>query len=351
MYRRIKQQLTRRALNGEVVCFFYHRRKILEEVKKRTSYLGSKRTTKEGALLLDQIAMTGDESDLFFSYFMDACGNVYDVVGGLMPENTSSFRVFRGAAIDAELPANITPAVLTTSVSANSAGDMVTVDVTVDVGTIDMNKVKLVGDCVVTYETTYTPAGSTTTLTAEKDIRLRFVEVIAHNNGAGASMTFAPILSASTDTSSKENFHAVKTVRFEECVAELLSPISVEADAVVKCCGNYYQVPEYCEVSRATDLSSSMMLPFDVSDGVLYRMGDRTDDSADFSRIDTNALPAIDICIYNMITHYIMWQWLMDASPDDADRFFDMYNQDKDTLGIRINKSKIGATEITPRTW
>ena len=347
MYKRIKQKLTRRALNGEVVCFFYHRARILEEVKKRTSYLGSKRTTKEGALLLDQIAMTGDESDLFFSYFMDACGNVYDVVGGLLPENTSSFRVFRGAVVDTELPANITPSVMPNSWAAGSSNSWVQVNV----GNIDMNKVKLVGDCIVTYETTYIPTGSTTTITANKDIRLRNVEVIAHNNGAGAYIAFAPILSPATDTSSAEQFSTITAVRFEECEAELLTPVSVEADTVVKCGDKYYQVDEYCSIGRLSDLGSATELPFDVSDGVLYRMGDRNEESADFTHIDTNALPAIDICIYNMITHYIMWQWLMVASPEDAATYKLMYDQQSDILSSRMSKFRGGWAEITARMW
>lgn len=136
MYKRIKQKWIGNAMAGEVLYFFYHRAKILEEVKKRSSYLGSKRTTQEGMLLLDQIAMTSDESDLFFSYFMDACGNVYDVVGGLLPENTSSFRVFRGAVVDTKLPANITPSVIPNSWAAESSSSWVQVNV----GSIDMNK-------------------------------------------------------------------------------------------------------------------------------------------------------------------------------------------------------------------
>lgn len=94
---------------------------------------------------------------------------------------------------------------------------------------------KLVGDCIVTYETTYTPTGSMTTIKANKDIRLRNVEVIAHNNGAGAYIAFAPILSPATDTSNAEQFSTITAVRFEEFEAELLTPVSAEADAVVKC--------------------------------------------------------------------------------------------------------------------
>lgn len=353
MYKRIKQQLTKRPLNGEVVCFFFQRSTLLAEVRKRTSYLGSKRRSKDGTLLLDQIAMTNDESDLFYSYLLDASAHVYDVLSGIMPEDTASYRIFGRNIVHLALHPSVVPQVTTTAWTSfpDSAG-VVTDVVDTDIPAADLQDSDLVGNLVVRYEVQCVPIGSVTPVVYTKQIKLRNVEVKAHNNWSKADIAFVPVLSPATATSDAETFNRIIGADFDVCHAVLHTPVTVSPDDVVEINGKYYQTDDAMTVSTEIDMAGINELPFDCTDGVLFRIGERSSrDAGDFGALDTNALPAIDIGIYNMIVYHIMWNWFLSASPDDAETYNVLEKQVTDTLCTRMTRLKSGRAEITPRNF
>lgn len=69
----------------EILHLWYKLELLRKEVEKRSSYLGKFRRTEEAQHLLDLIAMTEDEVDLFIPNAKAAMSDVYDVLHTFMP--------------------------------------------------------------------------------------------------------------------------------------------------------------------------------------------------------------------------------------------------------------------------
>lgn len=70
----------------EILHLWYKLEWLRKEVEKRSSYLGKFRRTEEAQHLLDLIAMTEDEVDLFIPYARAAMADVFDVLNTYMPK-------------------------------------------------------------------------------------------------------------------------------------------------------------------------------------------------------------------------------------------------------------------------
>lgn len=64
---------------------------LFDEVYKRTSMIGKYAFTKEGANLLDLIALSPDEYDTFYQFCREAANEVFSVVYPYMNKNVESF--------------------------------------------------------------------------------------------------------------------------------------------------------------------------------------------------------------------------------------------------------------------
>lgn len=348
MYRRIKQNIDGRSLSyNEFVYYWYKRADLLNEVRKRTSYLGSRRKTKEGSMLLDEIALTNDESDLFWSFFLDASANVYDVLSGIMKPDTTSYKVFGKKKVVCGLIKDVDNATVITFTNGTMVSDEVRANAIIGLGNNVLDGIKLVGDFDVEYDVEYTMAGVSGVQTESRKQKVENVEVIANKVGTlpiySANLSFVPTLSTTTDLLSSETFKQITNVTAGVLKSVMITPISANDGEVVEVDGRWYQ-SNGKEIVDMSDVEKLAELPNDMSDCLMYRMFTGTD-------FDTNAIPAVDICIFNMLTLYIMWQWLMIASPEDAPLYFQMYNQQKDNLCSRINKYRIGTAVITPRPF
>ena len=343
MYKRLKQHIESNALVDDEFVYFWHKDEtIRREVRKRSSYLGSKRTTKEGASLFDKIAMTDDERDIFYSYYLNATANAYDVLSGLMkPDTYSYFVTGANSIVNIDIPSG---EIGITARSFNYSGTSIIA--MFNVGTrIDDSKQRFVGKVRIKYEVKYGVSGTSQTKYETKNREVSVVLGTSSQSGVYSSMIpFVPDLEPGNGMFTAEQFSKIVSVDPLAFFVELKNPVIVNEGDVICNEGKFYRAIDETIVSRAEDVEVFELLPGDVSESVVYRL-------TMAEEFDSNAILAIDICLRNMLVNYILWQWMMMASPDDADQFFVMYNQDKETLGSRINRSRIGATEITPRMY
>lgn len=340
MYKRINHIIDSEPLNLNDYIYFWYKRDLLQkEVRMRTTYLADRRRTKDGGSLLDVISMTLDEGDMFRSLYLDATANVYDALSGLMKHDTTSYYLTQsGGATSIGLPTR--PFVLTET-NRNRNGYLITLDCALDralaVGQVLDAKV------TVNYSVRYNVTGTSTYLIYSKS-----QEIDCEFAGSGTSVTgavlFKPELLPATSTTGAEQFYTIVDVTIGAGSARLAPPMMIYADTIVENEGKYYRAKEDTLVLRLEDLERMQAHPGDTSDSVVYRL-------CESENFDTNAIPAIDICIFNMIVYNIMYSWLLTAAPEEADKFYALFSSQKDTLVSRINKSKTGKTEITPRAW
>jgi len=78
-----------------IIDLYYPISEIREEVKMRTSYLGRFRRTEDNPHLLDLLAFTEDDNDLFMSYAHSAMTMVFPSISKLAKElnNAYEFRI------------------------------------------------------------------------------------------------------------------------------------------------------------------------------------------------------------------------------------------------------------------
>ena len=340
MYKKLNHNLDSEPLGLNDYLYFWYKRKLLQkEVRMRTTYLADRRKTKDGGSLLDPIAMTLDEGDMFNSLYLEATANVYDVLSGLMKHDTTSYFVAKdGAAQSIGLPPK--PYILTeTSRTVN--GYNVLLDCSLDRAMTAGE----VGDAIVTvtYSVQYNVSGTNTYLLDRKSKDI-LVEFGGSGRNVSGSLVLTPELMPATPTTGAERFVAIVDISIGAGVARLTPPVMIDANTIVENYGKYYRTTEDTLVERMRDFEVMTPYPADTSDSVVYRL-------CESENFDTNAIPAIDICIFNMIVYSVMYQWLLFAAPEEADKFYALFNSQKETLTSRINKSKTGKTEITPRAF
>ncbi len=90
----------------EILHLWYKLAVLREEVKKRSSYLGKLRRTEEAQHLLDLIAMTEDEEDLFVPFAKAAMSDVFDVLHTYMPKREKAlfWREGKETAVFTDIP-------------------------------------------------------------------------------------------------------------------------------------------------------------------------------------------------------------------------------------------------------
>lgn len=97
----------------EILHLWYKLEWLRKEVEKRSSYLGKFRRTEEAQHLLDLIAMTEDEVDLFIPYAKAAMADVFDVLNTYMPKREKAyfFREGKETAVFTDIPDKPVPPV------------------------------------------------------------------------------------------------------------------------------------------------------------------------------------------------------------------------------------------------
>jgi len=94
------QQIAQGESNALFLVFCYTRGDIFEEVYKRTSYIGKSRFDKEGKNLLDTIALTQDDSDVFESLLYNACAVAFSYFSGFTKKHIGAYNVLSKSGIE-----------------------------------------------------------------------------------------------------------------------------------------------------------------------------------------------------------------------------------------------------------
>lgn len=84
---------------GSVLNLWYKIEQLQEEIEKRSSYLGKFRRTEEAQHLLDLIAMTKDEENLFYPFAEAAMADVFDALVYYMPKHKAAYMWNEGQTV------------------------------------------------------------------------------------------------------------------------------------------------------------------------------------------------------------------------------------------------------------
>lgn len=74
-----------------IINFYYPIESVAEDIKMRTSYLGRFRRTGESAHLLDMLAFTGDERELFMSFIKSAMALIFPKISRMTKNITDAY--------------------------------------------------------------------------------------------------------------------------------------------------------------------------------------------------------------------------------------------------------------------
>lgn len=87
-------------IRKDILHIYYPVNMIQDEVEKRSSYLGKFRQTEQAQHLLDLLAMTRDETDLFYPFMREAMACIFDVLANRIKDYRITYKFDESDLVD-----------------------------------------------------------------------------------------------------------------------------------------------------------------------------------------------------------------------------------------------------------
>lgn len=317
--------------NLPVVVFSYKIDDLLEEVTKRTSYIGKMRGTEQELHLLDRLSLTRGENFMFTEFIEDAASNVYDwlkafgrkvkhayhakcvfdesvqykhhgaliTIDGVEADADKRY-VYKGIAAMANVLSNRINA---TVPNVQVLSKIETVDVTIEYRFI-------VETHLPNYGKTSEVKVITNTATLDKGVKYPAAA------GVGTSI-YIPF-----EFNENGDIHELKNVDLEIVVKETpVNVVPIKAETYVEyhpsltdlSAADYYQVVKDC--TNADWFGNADKLPSDPRGNVMFVL-EQT------SYFDVNMIHSIDRNIKEAIVNYIIYRWFEFVNEVEAEKFY-----------------------------
>ena len=334
---------------SKTATFWYKTSRLREEISKRTSFLGKMRGAEGQPHLLDRIALTADEEELFREYLRTAASDVYDM---LAPFSTATMSIEHGDTVRMEeLDAPQAELVLGSS-TQHSGGN-----VTVYAGHYEEGypygdrTVRIYAN--IRYKTHYTVGGLSFEMekTVSSSGLVQLIQTTDGPVGVMLAFTFTPDLEPAGAVTSAEVFDEVTGISLVGVDVKLKSPDSITAGTWVEYVPTsgetllYKALADTDTNADITDRSLFEPQEADMRDCVVYTLPL----PADF---DDGALTAADTALRDALVYDIIHLWLLLSYPDEADKYANLYLGSMEKLRVRLQRRTNGMTRrIIPRAY
>lgn len=314
-------------MDKPIVIFSYKIEDLLEELTKRTSYMGKMRGTEQEPLMIDRLSLTHGEHFMFTEFIEDAASNVYDWLKAFGRNIKHAYHAkcvydeavqykHHGAYLEIDgKEAEMERSYLFKDIQATANEDDDTITVPLPSVTVD-NRVEDI-NLMVEYNFYIHTLLDGTLETTECHKETKQYDV---KKGGGI-----PILSGTTipfnfnETGSK---HTLQSVDVEIIVREtLVKEVPIKAKTYVEYFPNlsdmsvaeYYQVVKDC--TNANWKANADKLPDDPRDKVMFIL-------EQVNNFDVNMIHVIDRNIKEAIVNYILFRWYEFVLPTEYQNYY-----------------------------
>lgn len=339
--------------NEKHVLFSYKTDDLRKEVLRRTSYLGKMRGTENVPHLLDRIAFTEDESDLFSDYLKSSVSDAWDVISGFCK---GKFFIDESEKVSlSELP-ELEPS---------------DIDFSCNVAYSDSDR-----QCVVNFSELDCPGhsneGIRLTIVFRLHYRVKFrVGTTSFYEYVEKTEDFTMVRDLDSSVSYPIDVHVpimlepagivTGAEEYDESYVASVSLLSVNVmhsnprHIASGTCVEYKDLSgvvswyrALCDTDENADLSDRSLfdpVPFDCTDSVLLELNVPV-------YFNENSLPAADVSLRESIVYGIMVQWITLSYPDELERYELLLSRSLEKFRSRLQRKECDEkVRIVPRVF
>lgn len=317
--------------------FNYKKEDLQNEVEKRTSYLGKFRRTEKASHLLDLIAMTKDEEDLFIPLMKSAMADVFDTFrSGVMNLPNISCRFNEDVQIT-NIIAN--PPVETGDdfeLTYWFEDDTIYIDGNFSSTNLDISTYTVDVVVNIKYKTKFhllDIENKDIVIPKELSITIPHDSIVRDERDRCYIISRFPIkvyLEQQSGISSAEEIHSIEGMESELHSVNLQNtPLKIGDKVYFE--GNYYEVINDTNINTFDASKDFLILnELDVQDGIHYYVNIP-------NRIDKNLILPLDNAIVESLTNRIILDWIMYAYPTEVETYVSFYSASKEKVYSRCN--------------
>ena len=319
--------------------FNYQLATLQEEIEMKTSYLGKFRRTENASHLLDLVAMTKDETNLFTSLANEVSAEVFN-----------SFRkgMLNIGHTNQEVTKNVEPIDVTENpivelgmniLEVVADGNTFKVKGSFNTQALDVISYKVIPDIEVEYDTEcYLLVDPDIRTTIHKKVSFaipkEYISSKISMNGVSWTIhdyTFIPPLEPETDITSKESLASVGVHKIAKCKSYNVFETIFKIGDVIKVNGNNYSLTKETSINDLDLKNDTIKLgELDILGGVHYY-------ATIPNYLQTPLVDTLDDAIKNALVYGIMWRWLLLAYPAEAETYAAFYANAKNEVYSRCN--------------
>lgn len=343
-----------RMLNGcgcdsNILHLWYKLSVLQEEVAKRTSYLGKLRRTKGSVHLLDLIAMTKDESNMFYPFAKSAMSDVFDALDLYIPEHRKSFLWREGSAtkVFAAYPVIDTYVAYVTEVGYEGNDIEIAFDLTCDEIDTSVYDIELL--VKLRYEVEYGVKDTSSVLREERSLYHRFKVLSPYTDGGyHLSDSISVELSGESEYTTAEEISRLSIFVGEDISSDI---IKIE---ISKKLPDEYKKDDYVEIGDSlyiatrdgdtNDLSGLELQENDFRESIHYIISYPADKNVSY-------IEPLDTAVFEALVSRIIYKWLEYSYPSESSRYLAEYDECLSNIRRRLGVFKESVVHRIPRYY
>ncbi len=327
--------------NKQMLHLYYRLEWLQQEIEKRSSYLGKFRKTEEQQHLLDLLAMTKDEQDLFYPFVKAASADVFDALqqytGGV--DNAYKFNEGNKTKILTAVP----QVLFDTHPFYESTDPIGNEELNIEYSLqqpIDFNKYEVKVSLEIQYTIEYTIKATSQKVQEQRSM------IIETTNFDNTYCSFDLVIPLALETTefSEERFVSLDSFKQGEQVDfRTLTITDKQPDTFKK--GDYVLLNNELYIAQAdgdvNDISVLQKQEYDFRESVHYLL-----EYPDY--LNENMIEPIDTAVFEALVNRVIFKWLMLAFPDEAENYLALYNEALQQVKSRFVRSN-PIVKRTPR--
>lgn len=318
---------------------YYRLEWLQQEIEKRSSYLGKFRKTEEQQHLLDLLAMTKDEQDLFYPFVKAASADVFDALqkytGGV--DNAYKFNEGNKTKV-----LTAVPQVLFDThpyYESTDGNEELNIEYSLQ-QPIDFNKYEVKVSLEIVYTIEYTINATQQTI---QETRTMIIETTDFDDTYCTFIFTIPLKPGTTEFSA-ERFVQLDSFKQQEPVDfRTLTITDKQPDTFKK--GDYVLLNNELYIAQAdgdvNDISVLQKQEYDFRESVHYLLEYP-------NYLNENMIEPIDTAVFEALVNRVIFKWLMLAYPDEAENYLALYNEALQQVKSRFVRSN-PIVKRTPR--
>mgnify|MGYP006916024832 CR=1 FL=1 len=335
---------------AEILHLYYKLDWLQKEIEKRSSYLGRFRKTEQAQHLLDLLAMTNDEEDLFYPFAKAAMADVFDGLSSMTPDVEKAYLFNEGKTTKVLTPIpdlGLTKVMTGTSTGFRSGRNELYAAISVFGNDIDISDYDIRVTLNIPYTIEYRIKGTSQTVTEMRSIDYTFkLSPYTQDHYNAFESVIEVDLASATSEFTAEQITGIGINPGDDITEKVVS-IEIKAinpETYVE--GDYVMLDDQLyianEAGDVNDITPLVKQEYDFRQSIHYVMHYP-------ATLNRNMIEPLDTAVFEALVNRIIYKWLVLSYPDEAAVYQSQYEEALTQVRHRISTPKSAIVYKTPR--